>query len=54
MMAAEQPSLRTCFRCEAVFHQEIHLLYHQIIYLFQKESIIKGSMESNLHQQRWA
>ena len=34
MMAAEQPSLRTCFRCEAVFHQEIPLHYHQNICLY--------------------
>ena len=29
LQTAEQPRLWTCFRCEAVFHQEIHLHYHQ-------------------------
>ena len=31
---AEQPCLWTCFICEAVFNQEIHLKYHQNIYLY--------------------
>ena len=31
LQAAEHPSLRTCFRCEAVFPQEIHLHYHQSV-----------------------
>ena len=31
LSTAEHPGVWTCFRCEAVFNQEIHLHYHQNI-----------------------
>ena len=33
LSTAEHPGVWTCFRCEAVFNQEIHLHYHQNICL---------------------
>ena len=43
LQTAEQLRLRTCFRWEAVFHQEIHLHYHQNICLYSltNSNIIK-------------
>ena len=35
LSTAEQPSLWICFKCEAVFDQEIHLCYYQKICLYK-------------------
>ena len=34
LSSAEHPGVWTCFRCEVVFNQEIHLHYHQNICLY--------------------
>ena len=34
LSSAEHPGVWTCFRCEVVFNQEIHLHYHKNICLY--------------------
>ena len=38
LSTADHPKLWTCFRCEALFHEEIHLHYHQNICLSTMET----------------
>ena len=46
LSTAENSGLWACFRCEAVFNQEIHLHYHQNICMYNLTNSKKSEKEA--------